>query len=569
MFVKTTEVRRGNTTYRYLSLAEAFREEGKVRHRILFRLGEASALAESGELDRIIAALKAHARGVWISAEELDCSEAPAVGGMASAARYWGALGLDRHFRALGVTRRLSYDLSDAAFAMVANRLLDPCSKRRLVEWVSFEVLAPSSFTYPSLDHYYRALDQITAAKEKTESHLYTALTDLTNLNLSLVCYDLTSTYFEGDPRPSAVFASKAFGYSRDHRSDRPQVVIGLLCTGDGIPIAHHVFTGNTNDVTTLPGVLEDLQSRFGVGRICVVADRGLISETNLAALGRHGFDYILATRLHQRAGVTAVLEASTAPTATWQPAPSTNSAVCEVNHQGRRFVVVASFERLRRDQTHTKELVDKTETRLAALVKQVEAGRLKDQRKIALKAGRILSSSGMARLFEVTVAEGSFAYRRKEEAMRYEEDLLAGRYVLSTSLSLGQASPAQILSSYRHLLEIEARFRVMKDFLALRPVYHFTEARVRGHIAVCVYAAVIEALMQADLKKAGVADPDLPAQTLSARRALRELQRIRSVTLDAGSRSIEVVTRRSALQSKILAGFGVNTKSWDRPKLG
>ncbi len=123
--------------------------------------------------------------------------------------------------------------------------------------------------------------------QESTESHLYARLTDLTNLNLRLVCYDVTSTYFEGETRSSERFASRAFGYSGDHRSDRPQVVIGLLTTSDGIPIAHHVFAGNTADVSTLPAVLGDLQRRFGVGRIPVVADRGLISADNVETLGR------------------------------------------------------------------------------------------------------------------------------------------------------------------------------------------------------------------------------------------------------------------------------------------
>ncbi len=112
----------------------------------------------------------------------------------------------------------------------------------------------------------HRALDEVAEAKADTEAHLYAGLTDLTNLDLRLVCYDLTSTYFEGSTRPSAGFPSRAFGYSRDKRGDRPQVVIGLLCTGDGVPIAHHVFAGNTADVSTLPGVLDDLQERFGVG---------------------------------------------------------------------------------------------------------------------------------------------------------------------------------------------------------------------------------------------------------------------------------------------------------------
>ena len=121
----------------------------------------------------------------------------------------------------------------------------------------------PEWWSAPSLNQCYRALDAVAAAREATEEHLYSRLCDLSNLDLRLVCYDLASTYFEGPAGPSWRFGSRAFGYSRDHRSDRPQIVIGLLCTTDGIPIAHHVFAGGTNDATTLPAVLEDLAGRF------------------------------------------------------------------------------------------------------------------------------------------------------------------------------------------------------------------------------------------------------------------------------------------------------------------
>ena len=269
MFVKTTRVRRDNKTYEYLSLVEAVREGGKVGHRVLFRLGEAGGLRRSGELERIIAALRSHcadpAEGAetMVAASSLMAESAPAVGAVAAVAAVWHRLGLEEWFAKLGAERGAEV-LEHAVFAMVANRLVAPTSKRRLPEWVATEVVAPAGFVTPSLEQYYRALDAVADAKAATETQLYATLTDLTNLDLRLVCYDLTSTYFEADGRASARFPSRAFGYSRDHRSDRPQVVIGLLCTGDGIPIAHHVFAGNTADVSTLPEVLADLQGRLG-----------------------------------------------------------------------------------------------------------------------------------------------------------------------------------------------------------------------------------------------------------------------------------------------------------------
>ena len=567
--MKTTVRRRGDKhyRYRYLSLVEAVRVDGKNTHRTLLRLGEVSELAASGQLDRIIAALRSHAEGTWLSAGELEALDAPALGAMAAVAAYWRRLGLDAHFAARGEARGAQH-LDDTTFAMVANRVLAPCSKRALPEWLANDVVAPAEMVAPSVDQCYRALDAVAEAKEATEDHLYARLTDLTNLDLRLVCYDLTSTYFEGDRQPSERFASRAFGYSRDHRGDRPQIVIGLLVTTDGIPIAHHVFAGNTADVSTMPMVLEDLKARFGVGTITMVADRGLISETNVKALSDNGFGHILATRLHRDHDVAAVLDAAVGPDATWAPCPEANSAVCDVDHDGKRWVVVASAERHHRDTARTAELVERTAAELRALERRVAEGRLKDKAKIGSAAGRILARAGVARLFDCEIAEGRFLYHYDDYALDYEEQLLAGRYVLATSLSAAEASAAEVLRAYRRLLEVESTFRVLKNFIALRPVYHWTEARVRAHVGVCVLGAVIEALIEADLRRAGVCDPDLADQVLSPRRALRELGRIRAATLAAGEHTIGVVTRRSPLQIRILAALGVDTSAWDRARV-
>lgn len=559
MYVKTTRVRRGKRTYEYLSLVEARRDGGKVRHEVVCRLGEAGALRATGELERIAAALgrHGHAGGDAVSVGELAAESAPALGAVAAVAAWWQRLELGVVFG--------GGQVADAVFAMVANRLVAPSSKRRVPEWAATDVSMPGWFSHPPLQRYYRALDVVADTKEAAETHLYGRLTDLTNLDLRLVCYDLTSTYFEGSTRPQARFASRAFGYSRDHRSDRPQVMIGLLTTGDGIPIAHHVFAGNTNDATTLPGVLADLQDRFGVGRICVVADRGLISAANVETVTECGFDHVLATRLRRDPTCAAALEASTRPDARWVPIPSARCGACDVTlPDGRRGVVVASAERWERDTLRTAELVTRTEAELLALERRVRDGRLVDPAKIGRAAQRILGDSPVARLFDVEVDHGHFLYHYDEAAFVYE-DLLAGRYVLTTSLTPTQAGTAQVVAAYRQLAEIERRFRVLKDFLHLRPVYHWTERRVRGHVAVCVYAAVIEALITRALAGAELRDPDLADQHLTAARALRELDRIRHVTLDADGRSIDLVTRRSPLQARILTALDVDTTTWSR----
>lgn len=564
VFVKTTRRKRGDKTYTYLSLVEATRVEGRVTHRTLLRLGEVSTLRESGQLDRIITALQAHADDTWLNIADLDAEAAPGFGAIAAVRAVFERLGLDEHFDQVR-GHRTAARLADTVFVMVANRLLAPASKRRtVIEWVDGDVELPAGVAAPSLDQCYRAIDTVAYANAATEAYLFARLTSLMNLELRWCCYDLTSTYFETTSvDPDGKFPSKRFGYSRDHRSDRPQVMIGLLVTGDGIPIAHRVFDGNTKDASTMPAVMADLQQRFGVGRIALVADRGLISENNLADVAAAGFDHVIATRLHRDADVAAVLAKAAGPDTVWVPAGGERTA-CDIDLDGRRHVVVDSPPRRRRDDRRREELLERTETKLIALAERVRAKRLVDAAKIGAAAQAILGPSPVSRCFTTTITEGHFSWDYNREALDYEERLLAGRYVLTTSLTTTQASTAEVVAHYQSLANVEHRFRVMKDFLGLRPVFHWTEQRVRGHIAICVLAAVIEAVIANDLTAAGIEDPNLEGQTITPRRALAELNRIRVHHLTAGDRQIRVTTRRNGLQAGICAALDVDTRTWD-----
>ena len=567
MFVKRTVKRYGETTYEYLTLVEAVRREGKLVQRTLFRLGEVSELRESGQLDRIVKSLAAYTKGTYLEAGELEGLGSPSFGAVAAIRSYFCRLGLDEHFAVLGDGRR-SRVLPDTVFAMVANRLTEPSSKRRTInEWLDTVVL-PAGVTAPNLDQCYRAIDALAEHKEATEAHLYSKLCNLANLDLRLVCYDLTSSYFETVAVGRRAFPSLAFGYSRDHRSDRPQIMIGLLVTSDGIPIAHHVFAGNTADVSTLPGVMEDLRSRFGVGRIALVADRGLISEDNLALVGAHGFDHVLATRLHHDDDVKAVLEQANAPTTSWEAVPEAHSFCADLTHDSRRFVVVFSPVRYFRDKYRHLTLCARIEDGLIAIEERVRAGRLVDPAKIGAAADRVLSSSPVGRCFVTTIRKGVFSWDFDDKARRYDEELLCGRFVLTTSLTASEASAAQVLRYYKSLQNVERRFRVMKDFLSLRPMFHWTEARVRGHVALCVLAATIEAVMAQDLVKAKVMDPDLPFQSMTPRRALALLKEVRIQHLAAGNKQIKLVNRRSALQAKVLKALQVDTSTWSKAEI-
>lgn len=573
MYVKTNRVRRDNRVYEYLTLVEAVRDGGKVRHRTIARLGEASRLRESGELERIIAALQAHTDcnggDDVVRAGDLSAESAPGFGAIAAVWTVFDRLGLRDHFG--GVRgHRTAEALADTVFVMIANRLIAPASKRHtIIDWIDRDVELPAGVGCPSLDQCYRALDTIAETTTATEDHLFAELTSLLNLQLRWCCYDLTSTYFESATTdPDGRFGSKRYGYSRDRRRDRPQVMIGLLVTGDGIPIAHRMFPGNTQDATTMPSVLDDLQQRFGVGRIAVVADRGLISDDNLGDIAAAGFDHVIATRLHRDPDVAAVLEAAAQDDIVWIPVGG-NRTACEVVRDGRRHVVVDSPARRVRDDRRREQLLERTETQLIALAERVHNKRLVDPAKIGAAAQRILGPSPVSRCFTTQVGQGRFGWDYDHTAIDYEERLLAGRYVLATSLTTDQASTADVVAHYQSLANVEHRFRVMKDFLGLRPVFHWTESRVRGHIAICVYAAVIEAVIANQLTQAGIADPDIDNQIITPRRALGELDRIRIHHLTTGEHHIAITTRPNTLQAAILTALDVDTHTWHQPTTG
>jgi transposase len=557
VYVKTTTVRRGNRVYEYVTLVEAVRDGDRVRHQVIARLGEAGALRASGELQRIIHALAAHNDRPAVG--EVTVESSLSAGVIAVVAAYWQRLGLHTHFAAAGGERK--FPVADAVFAMIANRLADPCSKRALPEWADADVTMPGWWQRPESHHYYRALDVVHHVKASTETHLYARLTDLTNLDLRFVCYDLTSSFFEGDPRLSDRFASKQFGYSRDHRSDRPQIMIGLVMTANGFPLAHHVFPGNTQDATTLTTILADVQTRFGIGPITVVADRGLVTTGNIDAITAAGCGHILATKLHRAPATKAALEASTRPDAVWEPAANAGCAVCDVQIDGQRMIVVASIERHVRDLARTTEFMTRTETKLTALEQRVrnQAKHLRKPKQIAVQADRILRDSPVGRCYdtEITDHDNLFLWHYNTQAIDYEQQLLTGRWVLTTSHTPQQLGAAQVLDAYRQLLEVESTFRVLKDVIELRPMRHWTETRVHAHIAICVYAALIEALINQDLHTAHVADPDLAGQTISPRRALHELGRVHHITLDLAGQTITRTTKLNALQQQLLGALG------------
>jgi len=247
----------------------------KTRQRVLVNLGRVDDLQNNRQIDRLIESLKNFSTKEWIRKEALNVNQTYLWGPVVIFEQLWKELGIERVLRRLlGDTDAVS-DYVEAIFAMVLNRLVEPRSKRGVDKWVN-KVYRPE-FEQLSLHHYYRGLDYLEKFKEEVEEELFSNVKTLFNLNLDLVFWDTTSTYFQGEG-PELSF----YGRSKDHRSDCKQVVIGVLMTKDGFPVAHQIFPGNTADIDTFRKALEDIRRRFNIDRVIVVADRGMISKTRV-----------------------------------------------------------------------------------------------------------------------------------------------------------------------------------------------------------------------------------------------------------------------------------------------
>lgn len=349
MFVRTKVFRnKDGTTRTYLQLVTGQRVNGKVRQKVVANLGRLEEL-QGGELDRLIEALARYSKNQWIKqkAREVAARWARTWGPVLIFRRLWVELGLEATFRQLLAGTAIETDFDEAAFAMVLNRLCDPMSKLAMSEWIK-TVYRPE-WEKLELHHFYRALDYLSDHKEAIENALYARVYNLFNLELDLVLWDTTTTYFEG----CAAESSAEYGFSKDKRPDRVQIMIGVLMSRDGFPIAHEVFPGDTAEVETFRTILRQVWERFKLKRVILVADRGMVSEKVLREIEGANLEYIVGVRMRKARVAREVLSRGGRY---HEVAP--NSKVKEVVHQGVRYVICLNLEEQERDRSLREEAV-------------------------------------------------------------------------------------------------------------------------------------------------------------------------------------------------------------------
>lgn len=271
-------------TYRYLHIVESYRDGKTVKKRRIASLGNIDDYSEK-EIEQIILKLDSLLQNrVLGSLNDLD----PKAGIPYVVQFLWDQFGLTKAIRNALKDREVTFDVSGYIQAMVINRLIDPSSKMHLFDTIE-DIYLPDVSPNWQLQHFYRALDYLMDIKPQLERFLYHRLTDLFNLQLSLVLYDLTSTHVTGHHCPIA-----KHGHSRTHRPDLEQVELGLLVTPEGLPITHEVFSGETPDKNTVPKILKRLKEEFAVKQCVFVGDRGMVTDKNLTVLSQAGYPYIV-----------------------------------------------------------------------------------------------------------------------------------------------------------------------------------------------------------------------------------------------------------------------------------
>jgi transposase len=459
---------------------------------------------------------------------------------------------------------------ADIVAIEVINRLCAPCSEFALAEhWYSATAL-PELLGVPedavTKDRLYRTLGALLRAKEPIENDLKEQLGTLFQPDYDLLLYDLTSTYFEGLAEENDLARR---GYSRDHRSDCKQVVLALVVTRDGFPLAHVTLAGNTQDVETVQRIVLAVEQRFGQSQRVWVMDRGMISKATLRFLGRGRRRYLLATRRGELARFQAELGR-----AGWQRLPGNPDVEVKQLRRGRVYYLLARSKPRRHKERAMRRRQRRGLARaLRKLHAQIAAGRLKKRDKILERVGRLKARYPKARpLVTITVAaRGPAPLSWSWKVEKFKAALATdGAYLLRSNQ--GGWSAQEFWETYIQLTVVEHAFRVLKSQLLLRPVWHHYSGRVEAHVMICVLAyalwktldhlakqARLETLIHKPDPRYGQAQPK--ARPMTPEVILRELSQIQIgdihlETTDGQRLVLRRVARPNAEQARILAAL-------------
>ncbi|MBM3749105.1 MAG: IS1634 family transposase [Acidobacteria bacterium] len=542
MYLRRMMRRVGRKRRTYWALVESVRTERGPRQRVVAHLGELKAHEESGwahlarRLDRRerpqpslfdppACPVPEEGRYVWVKVKGVRLERLRDFGDVWLALGLWRLLGLDDLLSRLMPAGREDVPWPVVAAILAIARFCEPSSELHIEDtWYRRTALDDLLGIAPEqvhTDRLYGGLDQLLPHKEEIERHLKGRLGDLFDLEYDLLLYDITSTYFEGQCLANPMAKR---GYSRDSRPDCVQVCIGLVVTTDGIPLGYEVFDGNTNDSTTVEEIVEAMEAKYGRASRVWVMDRGMVSEANLAYIRGRGGSYIVGTpKAMLRQFEKYLVEKD------WHEVQAGVEVKLVPGPDGQEtFILARSRDRREKERAMHERFQGRMEDGLRKLAASAASGRLKDAGEAHQRLGRLRERYWRAGgALEVAIAplekpEGkarlSVLWKRNGRWCEWAA-VSEGCYLLRTNLA--ETDPAVLWKRYIQLTEAEWAFRITKDELAIRPVWHHGADRVKGHILVCFLAYAMWKTLAQWMRGAGLGD--------APRTVLEEFARVKS----------------------------------------
>jgi transposase len=565
MYLRHTTVRRGGKTHTYWRLVRSVRVGRKVRQETVAQFGELDAqgqLATRSLAERLVGVERLPslfddnlpAEPIVLDLHRVKLERGRRFGDVWIAWRLWQALGLDQLLADLLPPGREDVPWATMAAVLVIARLCEPSSELHIAEdWfrrTALDDLLGVPEAKVNDDRCYRALDRLLAHKDALERHLKDRLGTLFALDYDLLLYDITSTYFEGLAEANPLAQR---GYSRDHRPDCKQVCIGLVVTRDGFPLGFEVFAGNRHDSTTVRKIVARMEDRYGRSSRVWALDRGMVSEEHLEWLRERGSRYIVGTPKNQlRAYERQLVEGE------WSAIRDGLAVQRVPSDDGvETYILCRSEDRALKEQAMRERFAARIEAGLTSMA----AGCRKRRSApgvIERRVGRLLERNQRAAKFydvRVTAAEDGAArlHWTRNEAAWTQAGACDGCYVLRSNVTNWTAQ--ELWHAYIQLTEAEAAFRIHKESLQLRPVWHQTAERVEAHVLVCFLAYVLRKTLDGWCRQAGLGS--------SVTTILEEMARIQSTdvvlpTQDGRQVRLRCVVRPDPVQAILLGRLGL-----------
>jgi len=559
MFLRRCNRRKNGKQHTYWSLVESYRTARGSRQRVVAHLGELKANEQNGwaQLAQRLNGKSRPQRSLFDPPHYDEPSDNEPVEVNLKGVRLerlrdfgdvWLALGL---WRLLGLDSLLSEVMAEGreevswpvvAAILTMARFCEPSSELHIEDtWYRRTALEDLLGVTPGkvhTDRLYAALDQLLPHKEVIEKHLKERLGDLFELEYELLLYDVTSTYFEGECKGNPMAKR---GYSRDSRPDCLQVCIGLVVTTDGMPLGYEVFDGNTHDSKTVEQIVLAMESKYGHANRIWVLDRGMVSEDNLRFVRQRGGSYIVGT---PKAMLRKFEQHLTDKD--WHEVQAGVQVKLVAGPDGEElFVLARSADRRQKEQAMHQRFIERMEAALEKMQRSAATGRLKDVGLAHRRLGRLQQRYWRASsAFDVKIAtienptdkaRLKITWKRNQRWSQWAT-LSEGCYLLRTNLT--DIDPATLWKRYIQLTDAEWAFRITKDELTIRPIWHQKADRVKGHILICFLAYVLWKSLSQWMHRAGLGD--------APRTLLEEFAKIKSGDVVLPARSNNGQTRKT-----------------------